>query len=159
MNLYEINEQIAGLVNEDGEIADIEQFEALSLARDTKIENIGLWVKNLEAEATAIEAEEKALEKRRKTAENNANRLRGYISKFLNGDKFTSPRICISYRKSTAVEFAVDEPDFIEWAAVKHPDLLKTTVAVDKAAIKEAIKGGEQIDFVRLAERQNMQIK
>lgn len=159
MNLYEIDGQIAALITEDGEIADIEQFEALSLARDQKIENIGLWVKNLEADANAIEAEEKALKERRKASENKANRLRGYLSTFLSGEKFTSPRLNITYRKSVAVELAVDEPEFIEWAAVTHPELLKTTVELNKTAIKDAIKGGEQIDFVRLAERQNMQIK
>lgn len=159
MTLYEINEQITALINDDGEIMDFEQFEALSLERDQKIENIGCWVKNLDAEANAIKAEEKSLKERRTSAENKSERLRGYLAGFLNGEKYSSPRVNISYRRSEAVELAVDENAFVEWAAVKRPDLIKTTVEPNKTAIKDAIKGGEQIDGAYITERQNMQIK
>lgn len=159
MTLYEISNQIAGLINEDGEIMDFEQFEALSLARDQKIENIGCWVKNLESEATAIKAEEKSLKERRTAAENKSERLRGFLAGFLNGDKYSSPRVNITYRKSEALELAVDESVFVEWAAAKRPDLIKTTIEPNKTAIKDAIKGGEQIDGAHIAVRQNMQIK
>lgn len=159
MTIYEINEQITALINDDGEIMDFEQFEALSLAKEQKIENIGCWVKNLDAEANAIKAEEKSLKERRTAAENKAERLREYLAGFLNGEKYSSPRVNISYRKSEAVELAVDENAFVEWAAVKRPDLVKTKIELNKTAIKDAIKGGEQIDGAYITERQNMQIK
>ena len=45
MTLYEIDQSIIGLMNEDGEIADLDAFEALQMERDEKIENIALWIK------------------------------------------------------------------------------------------------------------------
>lgn len=159
MKLYEIEQAIAALVNEDGEIADIEQFEALALAREQKIEGVGCWVKNLEAEAKAIREEEKALADRRRANENKADRLRGYLSYFLHGEKYTSPRVSIGYRKSEAVELTVPDEQFIDWAQVARPELLKTTISVDKTAIRDALKRGEKFDFAYMFERRNMQIK
>ena len=58
MNLYEIENEILKCVDEEtGEIFDVEKFEALELARDVKIENICLWIKNLKAEAEALKLE------------------------------------------------------------------------------------------------------
>ena len=54
MTLYEIDKDIQVLINEDGEIEDIERFDALAMERNKKIENVGCWVKNLDAEAAAI---------------------------------------------------------------------------------------------------------
>ena len=62
MNIYEIEQAITDLVDpETGEITDFEALDALSMARDEKIENVALWTKNLNAEAKAIREEEKAL--------------------------------------------------------------------------------------------------
>ena len=51
-SLYEIEEQILNCVDlETGEIIDEEALANLSMERDTKVENIALWIKNLLAEA------------------------------------------------------------------------------------------------------------
>ena len=76
MTLYEIDKEIQALITEDGEIEDIERFDALAMERDKKIENIGCWVKNLDAEAASIREEEKALAERRHRLESKAERLR-----------------------------------------------------------------------------------
>ena len=63
MTLYEIDKQISEFpfdVDENsGEILNIEDFEALQMARDKKIENVALYIKELLAErdkyATLIE--------------------------------------------------------------------------------------------------------
>ena len=67
MTLYEINAEIASLVDEEtGELLDYDRFADLQMERDAKIENMALWVKDLDAEAAAIKAEETALAERRK---------------------------------------------------------------------------------------------
>jgi len=158
MTLYEIDAGILALINEDGEIANIEEFEALNMARDAKIENISLWVKNLEADARAIRDEEKALAERRRASENKAENLTKYLSYFLQGQKYSSPRVGISYRKSEAV--VVDDEDaFKAWAKEKLPHCLKVTVEVSKTELKAELKAGTDVKFARLVEKQNMQIK
>ena len=104
MTLYEIDKEIQALITEDGEIEDIERFDALAMERDKKIENVGCWIKNLDAEAAAIRKEEIALAERRHRLESKAERLTAYLDHALAGAKFESPRVAISYRKSKAVE-------------------------------------------------------
>lgn len=61
MKLYEIDEEILACVDsESGEILDVERFAALQMERDTKIENVALWIKNLKSDLVALEAERKA---------------------------------------------------------------------------------------------------
>ena len=71
MTLYEIDNEIRAFLDkmldavdeETGEIIDIDpaELEQLNEAREQKIENIALYIKNLEADAKAIKEEEKNL--------------------------------------------------------------------------------------------------
>ena len=62
MNLYEINTQLANYHMEfdelTGEWINEGELDALQMAKDEKVENLCLWVKNLKAEANAIKTEE-----------------------------------------------------------------------------------------------------
>ena len=155
MTLYEINRDILALVNEDGEIADIEAFEALNLAREQKIENVACWIKNLKADAAAIREEEKALSDRRRANENKAERLENFLAYALKGEKYNSPRVNITYRKSEAVELDVSDEVFME----RFSEFVKVTPTINKTAIKDALKAGITNIPAHLSERQNMQIK
>ena len=160
MNIYQIDEAIAALVNEDGEVADYEAFDALQMERNAKIENIALFHKNLLSDAAALKAEEQSLAERRKTAESKAERLKAYLAYALNGQKFETARVKCGYRKSTAVEYTVDEASFIQWAKEVRDDLLTyKDPTPNKTAIKEAIEAGEAIPLARIAERNNINIK
>lgn len=158
MNIYEIEQAIMSLVDlETGEITDFSAFESLAMAKDEKIENIALWIKNLNAEAKAIREEEKNLAERRKAAENKSDSLKMYLDSVLNGEKFSTAKVAISYRKSSSVE--VDD-GFMEWAKENADSLLKySEPSVDKTAIKEAIVSGKAIEFARISENLNIQIK
>ena len=157
MNLYEINEQLLGCIDEDGEIADFEMFNQLQLERSEKIENIALWIKNLLAEAEAIKTEKEKLADREKRAKAKAEKLKLYLGDVLEGQKFTSPRVAISYRTSKSVE--IDE-GFVEWAQKNNPELLKIKEPeADKTAIKEYMAKGNELSLARIAEKQNIQIK
>lgn len=160
MRLYEIDEAIAALVNDDGEIADFEAFEALQMERDAKIEQVAMWFKNLLSDAAALKAEEQSLAERRKAAENKAERLKGYLAYALNGQKFETARVKCGWRKSAAVEYTVDEASFVTWAKEVRDDLLTyKDPTPNKTAIKEAIEAGEEIPLARIAERNNINIK
>ena len=155
MNIYEIEQAIMDLVDpETGEITDFDALDALSMARDEKIENVALWIKNLVAEAKAIREEEKSLAERRKAAENKAESLEKYLEQTLSGEKFSTAKVAISYRKSKAVEIA-DEATFIKAGAYLVPQDPK----IDRKAISDALKTGAIVNGAELVERNNIQIK
>ena len=157
MNIYEIEQAILNLVDpETGEITDFEALDNLTIARDEKIENVALWTKNLNAEAKAIREEEKSLAKRREAAENKAESLEKYLEQTLSGEKFSTAKVAISYRKSTAVSIA-DEETFAKTACPTY--LVYQPAKIDRKAISEALKNGAIIDGAELVERNNIQIK
>ena len=156
MNLYDIEYEITNCVDsETGEIIDEQRLDALQMAREKKIENILLWIKNLKSEAGAIREEEKKLADRRQSDEKKAESLTQYVQNVLNGEKFKSSRVVVSYRKSEAV--IVDDLQLMqetcdEYLKYKDPE-------PDKAKIKAALKDGITVPGCHLEERQNITIK
>ena len=161
MNLYEIDARLANLLDVDddivdgetGEIVSLEEVEALEMERAAKIEGWGLWIKNRRAEIDAIKAEEKNLKERREHIERiTASSMERY-RQYLAGEKVSTPRLSVSYHKSEAVE--IDDDAIIP----EEYERKKIIVDPDKVALKAAIKSGQQIDGVRLVQRQSMTIK
>ena len=162
MTLYEIDNAIREVLEsaadpETGELVDeelLEQYDKLIMDRDQKVENVGLFIKNLEADAKAIREEEKALADRRRAAENKAEHLRNYLQFCLGGQKFSTPRLTVSFRKSKKLEFdeahLYDIPE--DYLRYKEPEL-------DKKRITEALKAGEDIPGCSLVENVSMIIK
>lgn len=150
--LYEINEQIAGLVDpETGEIADFEAFEKLNLDLDTKIKNIALWIVNLRSDAEQLEEQEKKFRDRKTAAKNKAEFLKNLLDGFLSGEKRSFPEVVISYRKSEQV--TVDDD------AKLDDRFLRIKTEIDRTALKDALKHGESIEGARLEVKNNIQIK
>lgn len=158
MSIYEIDDSIMSLVDmETGEIEDEKRYDELQMERTQKVENIGLLLKNTVAEAKAIKEEEQALAARRKTAENKVERLKNLLAYALRGEKFSTPKLKVSYRKSRVVNI---DPQFIEWAESNADDLLTySEPKVNKTAVRDAIDSGRDIKFAAIEERQNMQVK
>lgn len=157
MKLYEIDKAILEFEfiydEETGEILNAEELDDLKMARETKLENIGLYVKNLEAEAKAIKEEEAALAERRKRKEHKAENLKEYLAYALGGQKFETPRIAYSWRRSESIQIADNAQIPNEYLKVK------TVTEPNKPMLKKAIKGGESFQGVTLVEKQNLQIK
>ena len=162
MTLYEIDEEIQELLDEvdpeTGElITDYVALDALLMEREAKIENIVLFIKNLSSDVRELKAEEAALAERRKKAEKKAERLREYVSHALGGERFQTPRCCVSFRKSTALELG---EGFTEWAKEHADTLLRyKEPEPDKAAIKSALAGGAEIPEAKLVQNTTMTIK
>jgi hypothetical protein len=158
MTLYEIEQQILSCVDtETGEVIDFEKLDSLELERDRKIENIGLWIKNLEADAKAYKAEKDSFAQKQKSAENKAKYLKEYLNRYLDGTAFKSTRLSISFRTSKSTEvFDInallnyrDSEIYLKYAD-PEPNLTE---------IKEAIKDGVEIPGCRIIESRNIQIK
>lgn len=156
--LYEIEQEILSCIDEEsGEVIDFEKLDALALERDRKLENIALWVKNLEADAKAYKEEEDSFNKKRKAAENRANSLKAYLTSYLAGTAYKSNKVNISFRASKAAEvydldalMRYDDCDI--YLKYKDPE-------PDKTAIREAISEGIEIPGCRIVENSNIQIK
>lgn len=162
MTLYEIDAGIQELLSETdpetGElITDYAALDALLMEREAKIENIVLFIKNLSSDVRELKAEEAALAERRKKAEKKAERLREYVSHALGGERFQTPRCCVSFRKSTALELG---EGFTEWAKEHADTLLRyKEPEPDKVAIKSALAGGAEIPEAKLVQNTTMTIK
>lgn len=102
MNLYQIDEEIMKCVDmETGEIVDAVMLDQLQMDRNTKIENIACWIKNLNADVEAFKKEKQTLAERQKAAENRVESLKKYLAYHLAGQKFSTPRVAISFRKTS----------------------------------------------------------
>ena len=154
MNLFQIDNEVLQCVDlETGEIINEELLEKLELARDKKIENIALWIKNLNAEAEALKAEKMEFAKRQQVAENKAKGLKEYLSKYLNGNKYSSTKVNISFRKSETLEIEDVRNVPVDFLIEQEPK-------VDKAGLKKLLKNGDcSIMGVKLVSNNNIQIK
>lgn len=154
MSLYTINQELLACIDmETGEIIDTDRFDALQLERNDKLENIALWYKNLLSEAQAYKAEKDVFAEKQKRAENKAESLKKYLDSALQGSKFDTVKVSVSYRKSTSVD--VTDID-------KLPEEYRKVITIasaDKVEIVKALKSGATIDGAELVENNNIQIK
>lgn len=173
MTLYDVDERLVTLINEhfdieDGVLCETEEelakkIDEVSLDLDTKIENIGCYIKNLESDVEALKKEEDNLKARRKSAENKIEGLKRYLNGYLiacfpkDEDrakwKFKTPKVVLGYRKSSSVEV----PD-IEKLDKKYLKIA-TKVDPDKKAISDAIKSGEEVVGAFIKQNINLNIK
>lgn len=161
MNLYQIDQAILDLVDpETGEIMDWEAFDALQMERETKVENVACWYKNLVAEAAAIRQEELNLQKRRKAVEKLAETREKWLEKALDGQKFETARCSVSFRKTTKVELE-DEDAVIRWAQMNNRDDVLKYVApsVKKDELARVLKAEVEVPGAALVTGLSMGVK
>ena len=158
MKLYEIDNAILDCIDlETGEVIDTERLDALQMERDAKIENVALWIKDLKAEAEAIKAEKMALAERQRVAESKAESLKNWLAYALDGQKFSTARCAISFRKTEKVEIS----DVGMIRLMKEHDELLTykDPEPNKTAIKQALKDGLTVQGVQLVQNMSTIIK
>ena len=167
MTLYNIDNKILEIIErgfivdeETGEIIDAHEevsakLEELEFDRTAKIENIALYIKNMESLVVSLKAEEKALADRRRAREKRIENLKNYLASSMvaaNENGIETSKVCISFRKSESVvvnEALLDQKYFNE----------KVSYTPDKTAIKKALKDGATIDGAYIETKQNLQIK
>ena len=158
MTIYEIDQAIMECVDlETGEIIDIDKLNELELERESKIEGVACWIKDLKAEAEALKNEKQALAERQRVAENKAESLKKWLAYALQGEKFKTTKCAISFRKSEAVE-VTDEG--LNNLMKEHDELLTyKEPEPNKTAIKQAIKEGLNVSGVQLVQNTSTIIK
>ena len=158
MTIYEIDQAIMECVDlETGEIIDTDKLNELELERESKIEGVACWIKDLKAEAEALKNEKQALAERQRVAENKAESLKKWLAYALQGEKFKTTKCAISFRKTEAVE-VTDEG--LENLMKEHDELLTYKAPEpNKTAIKQALKDGLNVAGVQLVQNTSTIIK
>jgi len=166
MRLYDIDSSMLAVIDgglvfdeETGEVLwDEESFAELEGERNAKLEACALYIKDLCADVDALKAEEKRLAERRKAAEKRAERLKRYVadSMCLFGDKkLETTRACMTLRHSEAVEVDEDMVAFLPREFVTA----KVSLNPNKAALRKALKDGEEVDGARIVSRTSLVVK
>lgn len=113
-------------------------------------------IKSFDDEIDIYDKEIKRLQDRKKRMQNTQKRLKEAVSQAMQEFgivKIKGKTLSISFKESESVEI-LDEslilPKFFK---------TKTEISVDKIAIKEAIKNGEEVQGVMLVKNNNLQIK
>lgn len=153
MTLYEIDQKLLDCIDlETGEIINAEKLTELTMERDEKVEKVALWIKELKAEAEALKAEKQSFADRQRAAENKIESLKKWLADALNGEKFKTTKVSVSFRKTKSVDvpdiFALDE-NYVKYS---EP-------TADKAAIKKAIEAGEIVNGATLVENVSISVK
>lgn len=157
MNLYEIKQEFEKAIEEcvdmeTGEIINPTRLDELNMVLTDKRENVALYIKNLSAEAKAIDEEAKNLTNRKRVLNNKVEGLKKYLADNLEGHKFETAKVVVSFRKSEQLEIN----------SIKHIPteyLISQEPKIDKVALKKLIKQGAVINGVQIITKQNIQIK
>ena len=161
MTIFDIDQRILELVDpETGELLDFDAFAELQMEREHKIESMALWVKELAATASAIKVEVDTLMERKKAVERRCESLKRYLSEILQGEKFTTPRCAVSFRKSTSVQ--VDDTEkLVRWLEQNgYDDCVRYgTPEISKTEVGKLIKSGMPVPFAHLENKQSVGVK
>lgn len=152
MTLYDIDQRISELLEsgvdpETGEITvDAAALEALQMEREQKLENVGLAIKALAAEAKAIRDEERVLAERRRAKEAMGERLKSWLLFALDGGKLETARVKLAVRQG-APQANIDDEAFLPWAMESgHDELLRyRDPEIDRRAVLALLKAGREL--------------
>lgn len=134
-------------------------LESLSGDLEVKATNTAMLIRNLEASAAAIGDAEAQMAARRKALENRAKRIKDYVlaNMMVAGiQKIECPYFKLAVRDNPAA-VEVYEPGLIPANFMRQPD--PPPPAVDKTAIKEALKAGQDVPGCKLTVGKRLEIK
>lgn len=157
----EIDERLLQLVDEDGEILDLQEFEHLQMEREQKCENMGFWIMDLRDEQEALKREIDRLQARLHRAQDKEARLREFLTAILNGEKLKTARISVSYRSSEAVD--IEDEDAVRRFAERderYEDILRyKQPEISKTEIKRLIQTGTPVPGAKLVPRTSLLVR
>ena len=156
--IYEDLDNGNGIDLETGEIKP-EIMQQLSISRnelETKAVDYGYVIKAFDDEIDIIDREIERLEERKAYVKKNKERMKTIVSSAMEEfgiNKIKSETLQLSFRKSESVD--IFDESLIDDKFKK----VKTEISLDKTAIKNAIKNGEDVQGAKIVEKNNLQIK
>lgn len=167
-SLYEINQVRKEFLDKiaSGDIPEeaiSDTLEALDGEFDEKADDTACYVKQLLSDAQAIKEEAANLNERAAAKVHKADRLMDYLyQQFLarGKDKLETTRNVLKIRKNPPAVKIDDEAAFIGWAQFHKSDLLAFhDPTVNKTAVKNALKAGEEIPHAQLVSGEKLTLK
>ena len=138
-------------------------LDGMEIAIQEKAESVALYIKNLDYEIKAIKSEKSRLDARLKSKEKSFKNMLEYLKNCLEAaklKKIETPRAAISIRNNPESVEITDEKSFIGWAQDNNDDLLRyKDPEVNKTAVKQLLKAGEEVPFAKLIRTQSLTIK
>lgn len=163
MKLYELSTQYNEALTSLSQMVDEGQLpveamndtlEALGGELREKAKNVGAWIKNLEADVTALKDAETAMSNRRKSIQSKIDWAKDYLHSNMEASGITEID-CSLYslkikKNPPSVNIIGDVP--------KEYMIIKTTESPDKKAIKELLENGG-CEFAELKHGTRLEIK
>lgn len=145
-----------------GEVAGLDELNAVEGELNEKVEGIATYIKELLAMSKAMKQEEDTLAERRKTIENRVAKLKDYISYQMSAvgkTKVETATAAVTLRKSKSVDIP-NEAAFVKWAETSGLDsLISQKTTANKTEIKKALDAGMDIVGASLVEKTSISIK
>jgi len=154
-NLTKDFKQVQSLIDDGGEGLQ-DTLDSINLAIEDKLENIGKVIRNLDGEIEMLKNEETRLADKRKALETNKKRLKMYVEDQLTltgKDKVKAGLFSFSMQNNAPSLIVVDENK------IPKDYFIPSDPKLDKTAIKNAIKGGDDIPGAELVRGRSLRIK
>ena len=162
--LYEIESDLEEALNlidpETGEWLGADKFAGLTAERDAKLEGVAISIKQDAADMDALDREIQNLTARRdRISKARAGKI-SWLSNQLNGQKFSTSRVDVTFRKSTSVQID-NEEEFCKMFAENPQFVTHKEVVTDKpnrVEIAKYIKSGGELTGTSLIFNYNMKV-
>lgn len=159
--LYEIQDDLARIIEigadrfvdgESGEIISKEDFDALKMEWQDKIEGVALGYKNEDAEAKAIKEEIDKLTERMNRHKRKAEGYKNFLAMVLDGKKFETAKALVKPTKSKVCEWDGSFEGLEKYAIPQEPKF-------DKAQARKDLLAGVKVPHCTLVEKTSVSIK
>lgn len=159
--LYEIQDDLARIIEigadryvdgESGEIISKEDFDALQMEWQDKIEGVALGYKNEDAEAKAIKEEIDKLTERMNRHKRKAEGYKNFLAMVLEGKKFETAKALVKPTKSKVCEWDGSFEGLEKYAIPQEPKF-------DKAQARKDLLAGVEVPHCTLVEKNSVSIK
>ena len=160
--LYELSEAHRDVLNIiDEETPDQDIMNALMVIEghiETKAVNIVNIIKSLEAEVEAIDIEEKRLSRRKRRRTNTIKDIKQYLRgamEQMKMDKIKTATMSISIQNNPPSVHVLNEDEI----PGKFLTLIPEQYVIDKKAVADALKSGEEVKGAALARGRSLRIR
>lgn len=159
--LYEIQDDLANIIEigaeryldgMTGEIISKEDFDALQMEWQDKIEGVALGYKNEDAEAKAIKEEIDKLTERMNRHKRKAEGYKNFLAMVLEGKKFETAKALVKPTKSKVCEWDGSFEGLEKYAIPQEPKF-------DKASARKDLLAGVEVPHCTLVEKTSVSIK
>lgn len=157
MNLYELSQNYLAVQDMDLDEETLrDTLDSIDGVIEDKAENIAKWIRNLEADANAFKEEETRFKEKKQATENKIKSLKRYLEDMMRltgKTKFKAGVFNFALQKNpTSVE--------IHDATLIPPQFLIAQLPkIDKTAIKELLKQGEEVPGAELKNSTGLRIR